>query len=177
VSEPVAPEPDRKDWTWSITEPCPHCGYDPATVEPADVPDLVRRHTSAISAAVRRPDAGVRPQPDVWSALEYGCHVRDVCRIYRDRLALMRAEDDPLFANWDQDETALAERYWTQDPTSVATQLRAGAAELATAFATVRADEWQRPGRRSDGSAFTIDTFARYLLHDLAHHAWDVRDS
>jgi hypothetical protein len=21
---------------------------------------------------------------------------------------------------------------------------------------------------------FTVDTFARYFLHDLAHHAWDV---
>ena len=177
MSEPVVPEPDRKDWTWSITTPCPDCGYAPGAVERDDVPHLLRRYASAIAVAVRRPNAGARPAPDVWSALEYGCHVRDVCRIYRDRLALMRAEDDPLFANWNQDDTALSERYWTQDPATVAAQLRAGAEELATAFGTVRADEWPRPGRRSDGSVFTIDTFARYLLHDLAHHAWDVRDS
>jgi hypothetical protein len=34
--------------------------------------------------------------------------------------------------------------------------------------------QWARPGHRSNGSVFTVDTFARYFLHDLAHHAWDI---
>ena len=37
------------------------------------------------------------------------------------------------------------------------------------------ADEWRRPGRRSDGASFTIDTISRYMAHDLIHHVWDVK--
>ena len=47
-----------------------------------------------------------RPDPSRWTTLEYAAHVRDVLRLYRTRLALMVDEDDPLFANWDQDATA-----------------------------------------------------------------------
>ena len=35
--------------------------------------------------------------------------------------------------------------------------------------------DWTRPGRRSDGASFTIETFAKYLIHDPVHHLWDVR--
>jgi DinB family protein len=177
VSQPITPEPDVKDWTWAVTDPCPECGFEPAAVERARIPDLVHRYTAPVQAAVLRPDAAVRPRPAVWSALEYGCHVRDVCRIFRERVALMRAENDPQFDNWDQDRTALAERYWAQRPHLVAAQLAEQADSLADEFAGIRPDEWHRPGRRSNGSVFTIDTIGRYLLHDLAHHAWDVRDS
>ena len=35
-------------------------------------------------------------------------------------------------------------------------------------------NEWGRKGQRSDGAAFTIDTFGRYMVHDPIHHLWDV---
>jgi hypothetical protein len=66
------------------------------------------------------------------------------------------------------------ERYWEQQPAVVAGDLAEAADAIADAFAAVEGDQWQRPGRRSNGSVFTVDTFARYFLHDLAHHAWDV---
>ena len=174
MSTPVAPEPDSKDWTWVIQQRCADCGFDAATVARAEVPDLTRRYAAVIAASLRRPDAAARPQPATWSALEYGCHVRDVCILFATRLRLMLVEDDPQFANWDQDETALAERYWTQDPVAVAAQLRAAADAIAAEFGAVAGAQWARPGRRSNGSLFTVDTFARYFLHDLAHHAWDI---
>jgi hypothetical protein len=98
-----------------------------------------------------------------------------VCRIFGGRLQLMLTKDDPQFDNWDQDETALAGEYWAQDAKAVAAALESNAGTLADAFAQVEGDQWERPGRRSNGSVFTVDTFARYLLHDLAHHVWDVR--
>ncbi|HEV7205699.1 MAG TPA: DinB family protein [Jatrophihabitans sp.] len=175
MAEPTTPPADVKDWTWAITEPCPDCGFDPASVTPGQVPALTRRHATSVRAAVLGPGATTRARADVWSPLEYGCHVRDVCLLFAQRLDLMLTEDDPRFANWDQDETALEAKYWTQDPTAVADQLAAAADSIASAFATVEDGQWSRPGRRSNGSVFTVDTFARYFLHDLAHHAWDVR--
>ena len=38
----------------------------------------------------------------------------------------------------------------------------------------MRPDQWQRTGRRSNGSAFTVETLGRYHLHDVVHHLWDV---
>ena len=112
---------------------------------------------------------------DLWSPLEYGCHVRDVFRKFDERLGLMVNEDGPHFANWDQDQTALDDRYWEQDPATVAEQLASAAAALAARFDAVRPDQYQRQGFRSDGSAFTITTLAQYLLHDPVHHLWDGR--
>ena len=176
VNAPAVPEPDAKDWTWTIHEPCGDCGFDPGAVRPADVPELARRYAATVRSAAEAPGGTRRPAPTTWSPLEYACHVRDTCELFDQRLHLMLDEHDPLFANWDQDETAVAKRYWAQDPHEVGAHLTANAERIATSFAAVRADQWDRPGRRSNGSVFTVDTFARYFLHDLAHHAWDVSE-
>jgi len=52
--------------------------------------------------------------------LEYACHVRDVLRFQRERVALAQAEDRPRFASMRRDERAVAERYNDQDPAVVA---------------------------------------------------------
>jgi hypothetical protein len=87
----------------------------------------------------------------------------------------MLAEDDPYYENWDQDVTAVEERYGEQDPAVVAQELAAAGDELAALFAGVRGDGWARTGRRSDGAAFTVDSIGRYYLHDIEHHLWDVQ--
>ena len=35
-------------------------------------------------------------------------------------------------------------------------------------------DQWDRTGRRSNGSVFTVRTLAAYFLHDVEHHLHDV---
>ena len=87
----------------------------------------------------------------------------------------MLEEDNPLFENWEQDETAVADRYWAQDPATVAAELEAAAETIATSFAAVEGDAWHHAGRRSDGAAFTVETLARYFIHDPVHHLNDVR--
>ena len=163
--------PDRKDWTWVIEAPCTECGYDSATVRRDQVGPMIRANADTWADILTRGAAvRTRPRPDRWSPLEYGCHVRDVFRIYDYRLALILQQDDPTYPNWDQDETALTERYGEQDPAVVTGELRAAADQLAARFDAVRDDEWSRTGNRSDGARFTVDTFARYLVHDVVHH-------
>jgi DinB family protein len=135
---------------------------------------MIRANAAAWQEPLTAPDAARRPEPGKWSPLEYGCHVRDVFRLYDYRLGLMLTEDDPLYPNWDQDETAVADKYGEQAPAEVARQLRAAADALAGRFAAVSGDEWHRPGRRSDGAVFTVETFGRYLVHDPVHHLYDV---
>jgi hypothetical protein len=86
----------------------------------------------------------------------------------------MLTQDDPLFANWNQDETAAAGQYGAQDPAVVAVELAEAAERLAQAFEAVLGEQWQRTGNRSDGARFTVESFARYMIHDPVHHLFDV---
>lgn len=173
--EPVDPEPDDKDWTWVLTRVCPECGFDAAAVERVAMPALIRDAVSRFSDVLARPDATGRPSARTWSAVEYACHVRDVCRVFTERLERMQDEDHPHFASWDQDATALEQRYAGQDPQVVSGQLAASGEAAAVAFTHVRNDEWERAGLRSDGAEFTVESLGRYLLHDLFHHVWDTK--
>ena len=172
---PTPPDPDDTDWTWTLTRTCPECGFDAAATDRVAIPALVRDAVSRFPDVLARPDATVRPSPQVWSALEYACHVRDVCHLFTERLQLMQREDDPRFADWDQDATALAERYWEQDPEVVSRSLAVSGEAAAVAFTHVASNAWERRGTRSNGSAFTVESLGRYFLHDLFHHVWDVR--
>jgi hypothetical protein len=166
--------PDTKDWTWVLQRPCPECGLDTRQLRREDIPDMIRETADRLATELAGPDVRQRPAPDVWSPLEYACHVRDVFRLYDERLQRMLAEDDPLYPNWDQDATAVAERYGEQDPAGVAAELREAGQSLAGRFEQVTGDQWQRTGTRSDGARFTVETFARYLIHDPIHHLYDV---
>jgi len=171
---PDAIEPDDKDWTWVLERPCPECGFDASAIDVAAVGDLVRANASAWQTVLARPDVAVRTRPDRWSALEYACHVRDVFRLYLERLDLMLGQDGPRYPNWDQDRTAVEERYAEQRPADVAVALTQAAAALADRFDGVEGGQWSRTGHRSDGATFTVERFARYFVHDPIHHLWDV---
>jgi hypothetical protein len=171
--------PDVKNWTWVLERSCPECGLDTRDIAPDQVAGLLRKVTASwqnlLSAAVDGPgDLTIRPDPGTWSPSEYGCHVRDVFRVFAARLQRMLAEDDPVFANWDQDQTAVEDRYGEQDPRAVAAELADAGGVLADQFAAVEGAQWDRTGARDDGSQFTVTTLARYLLHDAIHHVYDV---
>jgi hypothetical protein len=166
--------PDDKNWTWVLDRQCPECGFDGTEMSSTAVPGALRENAAVWPDLLARPDASKRPSDDKWSALEYGCHVRDVFVLYDRRLSLMLEQDNPDFENWDQDKTAIDDRYHEQDPAQVSQDLLGAAAALADRFDTVTGEAWSKTGHRSDGSHFTVDTFARYLLHDPVHHVHDV---
>jgi len=167
-------EPDQKDWTWVLRQACPECSFDARTVAGPQVAPGLRASASLWPAILERANVRVRPRLGVWSPLEYGCHVRDVCRVFESRVRLMLAEVDPSFESWDQDATAIADAYGTQDPAAVSRELTLATESAAAAFDEVGSDDWARTGRRSDGSVFTVQTLGQYFLHDLTHHLRDV---
>lgn len=169
--------PDDKNWTWVLERPCPECRFDTTTVTRDDVgpvlSDLVGAW-EAVLAGRDRTALRTRSSDERWSDLEYACHVRDVFRLFRVRLDLMLTEDDPTFANWDQDATAVEDRYGEQDPDVVRDELVTAGRQLAGDFARLGAEQWDRAGTRSDGARFDVERFSRYLLHDPVHHLHDV---
>jgi 2-polyprenyl-3-methyl-5-hydroxy-6-metoxy-1,4-benzoquinol methylase len=171
-------EPDTKDWTWVLQRPCEECGFDASKVALDWIPSTIRRTAAEWQLVLIRIDVRRRPLPATWSPLEYGCHVRDVHRVFGARLDLMLGQDEPTFANWDQDVTAVEERYDLQDPAAVGPELVAAAEAVAARYDAIRdapEETWARRGLRDNGSEFTVDSIARYHLHDVLHHSHDVR--
>jgi hypothetical protein len=166
--------PDTKDWTWVLERPCGECGFDSAHFQKSLTAGAIRENAGAWALILKRDDVQERANDDRWSDLEYACHVRDVYRIFLQRLDSMLVEDDPTFENWDQDATAVTDRYDLQDPAAVSRELLVAAKTYADRFDSVIDSEWARPGTRSNGSHFTVETLAIYGLHDPYHHLWDV---
>jgi hypothetical protein len=171
----MQPPPDTKDWTWTLTRRCDQCGFAAGEVKEED---FAQRAFIAAEEWVQilrsSPAVASRPRPDVWSPLEYGAHVRDVYLVFDARLVQMLDEEAPTFANWNQDETAIEERYGEQDPEVVADELEAIAQRFVARIQSLTPDQFLRRGIRSDGAEFTVATFIQYCLHDVIHHLWDV---
>jgi len=166
--------PDTKDWTWVLDEPCAECGLAAGEIEVDEIPERIRTTVPRWLSALASPLVRSRPAPTVWSPLEYAAHVRDVNAVFHERLQLMLDDDGARFANWDQDEAAIAGRYAELEPADVAGALAAGAEELASAVEQLRPDDFDRRGLRSNGSEFTVRSLLQYYLHDNLHHLHDV---
>jgi hypothetical protein len=167
--------PDNKDWTWVTRLPCPECGIDMPSVLRSELGALTRVKAAAWRELLNGlSDPRHRPVPDVWSALEYGCHVRDVLLLTDYRLGLMLASDSPVYPSWDQDAAAVSGRYGEQDPAAVGGALYKAAEMVAARLDGLTAEQWQRTGTRDDGAHFTVESFARYNIHDQVHHLYDA---
>src|SRR5688572_28622595 len=97
----------------------PECGLDYDTVSPSDavveVRSFPRRYAEAIAGppgddahdeVLRR-----RPEPAVWSAMEYTMHVADVIEELAEILERMHRESEPDLDHADPDEAAVSRRY------------------------------------------------------------------
>ena len=166
--------PDTKDWTWVLERRCPECGFDATALSGNEVSAVLADNAVQWRIRMSADDVRLRKLEDVWSPLEYACHVRDVLALAQERILLMLNHEHPAFANWDQDATAIAARYELQDPDLVAQELLSRASELVELLDAIEPPSWSRSGVRSNGSIFTIDSFARYMLHDVVHHLYDV---
>ncbi len=176
------PAPDDKDWTWVLERACPACGFDASAPSQDELGALIRANAAAWRSILKRGDLVAERPPvppgasPVWSALEYGCHVRDVYSLMAERLKAMLSKKGPTFANWDQDQAAIDEKYGEQDPAKVGYDLAVNAGKVADMVDRVSGSQWERTGLRSTGDAFTVESLVRYLLHDVIHHAHDAEE-
>jgi hypothetical protein len=166
--------PDTKDWTWVLKRPCRECGFDVQAFPREQLGAKIRENAKRWPELLAHSRVRARPSEEIWSALEYGCHVRDVFRLYDSRLQMMLDQENPTFPNWDQDATAVDSGYDRQDPKVVANELCDAAVILSGRFDALTNVDWDRRGIRSDGAGFTVESFGRYLIHDPIHHVNDV---
>jgi DNA segregation ATPase FtsK/SpoIIIE, S-DNA-T family len=157
---------------------CEECGFVYSQLSVGEIPPALRALGPSFGHRLARdPDAlRAHPDPRVWSALEYCCHVRDVLDVQRERLALALRDDCPVYTPMGRDERVTRDRYNEQDPTTVAAQLSAAARAAADAFAALSADEWPRTGiyNYPAPAERTMVWLGRHTVHEGHHHLRDV---
>jgi hypothetical protein len=121
-------------------------------------------------------DLAHRSDPSVWSPLEYGCHVRDVLLVQRERVLAARRTDRPSFDPMGRDERVAHDGYAEQQGDHVARQLEDAAGLLANVLARLGRPDWERrvvynyPERQER----SLRWVAAHTAHEVHHHLGDV---
>jgi len=122
-------------------------------------------------------DVRGRPDPTTWSALEYGCHVRDVLLVQRERVLAARRMDRPSFDPMGRDERVEHDGYADQDPLDVARQLGDAALLFANDLGRLDPKEWDRTLMYNYPTTFerSLRWVAVHTVHEVRHHLLDAR--
>jgi S-DNA-T family DNA segregation ATPase FtsK/SpoIIIE len=157
---------------------CAECGFTYGATSRQDLAAGLRAAASAYAAqlAAGGPSLRQRTSPGQWSPLEYGCHVRDVLLMQRDRIYVALVEDEPSFKPMYRDERVAFDRYDTQSPSVVADQIAMAVDLLSRAFDGLDDAQWARPliygfpepDRRD------VEWVAHHTLHEMVHHQVDI---
>ena len=156
---------------------CDECGFRYDSVALVDIGSTMRAEARAFAAALAGPEIRTRPEPEIWSPLEYGCHVRDMLQVQTARVARALAENTPSFQPMLRDERPARLRYNEQDPVVVKEQVVDAADALADVFdglteqhlARTVMYNWPVEAIRSLG------WLGRHTIHELVHHRGDLR--
>lgn len=159
---------------------CAACGYVYEDVPAAEIAGRLRAVSGEAGQVLIGADAArsrVRPEADVWSALEYGCHLRDVLLVQRDRVVLAVVEDEPAFARMHREERVGLCGYDAEPAEAVAAELAMAGRLCALAFERLEGGDW---GRRfvynwPEAAVHDVTWLGRHALHEAVHHLLDMR--
>lgn len=160
---------------------CAECDFTYADHTPATLPDEI------VALAARYPEQllgddqfaaslRVRPAPEVWSRLEYACHVRDVLQIQGERIPQAVIAHNPSFPPMRRDERVIELSYNEQDPGLTAELILTGSSFLVLVLESLMPDDWNRPALYNfpEPRQVTVTWIAQRTLHELRHHLLDI---
>ena len=158
---------------------CPGCGFVYDLDRASGSGDVIIDGSAAIATLLADGpnDVARRRQPELWSPLEYGCHVRDVLLVQRERVLIALRTSCPAPEPMGRDERAHHDGYAEQDPIDVARQLNDAALMFTNVLVHLDDLGWQRtliynyptPTERS------LQWVAIHTEHEVRHHLQDVR--
>jgi len=130
------------------------------------VPAQLAKALRAFSpAALRR-----APQPGKWSAIEIACHLRDIDRLYAERVSKAAFSERPEF--WMMDNRTVSEklRYRDAEPSAVVKEHRRRREDLTSLLRALPHGAWQRTGLHPKRGELTIERLAQVIAdHDENH--------
>jgi len=158
-------------------EQCGACGFDGGEYDDASlidaVEDLGSRWRALLSDA--GPELRLRPEPGVWSAIEYAAHSRDITALHVFGVEQALTGDEPVYPAIDGDDliASAATGYEGADPKAVVDELDTQARNLAGVAARADRAQWDY-GITIGGSRSTARRMIEHALHDSLHHVGDV---
>jgi len=160
-----------------VHERCDACGFDGSTYGDAALIEALRRLGPLWRSLLA--DAGaelrIRPEPDVWSAIEYAAHSRDITALHCFGVEQALTGDEPTYppiAAEDLIEAAAA-NYLDADPDAIADAIDTEARRLAQMAAMAPPEGWER-GITIGTERSTVRRLLEHALHDSLHHIDDV---
>ena len=162
--------------------PCEECGFDWEAHGPAEVVEVLRRAPRRYEAPLTRFLPGedpevvlrTRPEPDVWSALEYAVHLGVALAWYGERVERVLTEERPTMAAYRFGPAADRDRYNERPIGEAADSIGAAAAALAERLEGLAPEQWERVGVGSEGDERTVLVLGRRAAHEVAHHLLDI---
>jgi hypothetical protein len=161
------------------TDPCAQCGFAYDIRRAPDAAAAVQESVAEISSILRTKDIDVRarPRPDVWSPLEYGCHVRDVLLVQRERVLMARRANGASCTPMGREERVGHDGYNEQEPGDVARQLTDAATLFGNVLARLATEDWDRTVvyNYPETHERSLRWLAIHTVHDVQHHLADIR--
>ena len=122
------------------------------------------------------PDLRVRPEPHVWSAIEYAAHSRDITALHRFGVEQALTGGEPVYPAIVADDLiqTAAANYVEEDPRIVVDTLDDEAGRLADLAVAAPTDRWEL-GITIGEERSTVRRLLEHALHDSLHHLGDVQ--
>jgi hypothetical protein len=161
-------------------ERCGECGFEYDLGQTQDAGAAIIAATRELRGLLlieSTADLRARRRSEVWSPLEYACHVRDVLLVQRERVLQARREECPSLTPMGRDERVDHDGYADQRPDDVARQMSDAARLFANVLSRLGPDDWDRTVVYSypAPSERTVGWVAVHTLHEVRHHLGDVR--
>ncbi|MFJ4845637.1 MULTISPECIES: DinB family protein [unclassified Streptomyces] len=158
---------------------CTECNYE-YDLALADKVSVLTHHYVSEYVELLRADPVVlrrRAAPQLWSPLEYACHMRDVLFVQRERLLAARRSDSPVTEPMGRDERVEHDGYIQQEPADVARQLNDAALLFTHGLDQLGPADWERTLSvpYPETAVRSLRWFAVHTLHELRHHQLDMR--
>jgi len=162
---------------------CDECGFDNAALDndglAASVGSFAKRYRMPLTRFLANEDGNAivrrRPAPEVWSALEYAAHYRDVIDFYARRIDAILSVDRPQLGGFDIEGEAERGDYNVLDPATVADEIGAASESLHARLATLQPGDWARVGIAIDGtSERDVRNCVSRVSHEGGHHLLDI---
>jgi hypothetical protein len=157
-------------------ERCAECGFDGTRLTIADAVTALRsmgRRWRELFEDVESDRLRERPAPNVWSALEYAAHTRDVLRLHRSGLGPILAGEEPTFPGMEPEDDGPDHGYNALDPPKVLDDLDEAAGAIADRAERELPSHWDRTAT-IEGRKVEAGWLLRHAVHDASHHLRDV---
>jgi hypothetical protein len=120
--------------------------------------------------------ARIRLEPEVWSVLEYACHMRDVLLVQRDRAIAALVDVRPTFSPMYRDERVELAHYASQGVETVTAQIDMAASLFALVFDGLGEAQLRRPLVYQFPQVAERDVawLGRHTVHEGEHHLLDI---